>query len=178
MFRYLNKLVDEFITDKRTADQHKHDLRRTSLVVFNIIVDCVRKGHFRGQSLIDVILDVSEVIEETTLMRTQMKEDESLYKRELVYWYVEDDDGKVQYRKPTKAKTFGQFRNKKNHCPAKSYAIELVAKAYRLDRISRYQDVKPEWTVAQLDKALDEKKITEDQWREGVRTIFDSNPVS
>lgn len=126
--------------DDETRLRHYNDMKHTSLMLFNKIVDALRnmqRGDGRGFSWIDTVLETSKIIEETTLMREQMRADEARYKQDLFDWHC-SDEGKVMYRIPNKVKTFAQFRNKKS-CKVKDYAIEVVTKMYRLDQINRKQ---------------------------------------
>ena len=131
-YRYMERLVCEFQDDDGVRLEHYNDLKFTSLTLFNTIVDGLRKG--RMASFVDVVLDASKVIEETTLMRVQMKGDEKMYEEQLVYWHLRDD-GKMCYRIPNKVNSFEAFRKKKS-CKAKDYAVEIVTKMYRLHCIN------------------------------------------
>ena len=73
----------------------------------------------------DAVLEASNIIEETTLMREQIKSDEAAFKLDMIYWYLEDDLEKMTYRIPSKVVTFDRLRDKKSN-KAKDYAIEIV----------------------------------------------------
>jgi hypothetical protein len=119
------------------AIKHYNDIKHTAMLLFNAIIDCIRRGSFNGLSFVDYVLGVSEVIEETTLMRSQLETDENMYKRDLIHWYVEGEGVVAKgYRTPSKVKTFKAFRNKKKN-KAKDIAFEFVTKMYRLDQINR-----------------------------------------
>lgn len=119
------------------AIKHYNDLKHTSMLLFNALIDCIRCGSFRGFSFVDYVLRVSDVIEETTLMRSQLKNDELKYSVELIHWYVEGEGVVTRgYRTPSKVKTFKAFRNKKSN-KAKDIAFEIVTKMYRLDQVNR-----------------------------------------
>ena len=137
-FRNTHKLVNEFMEPNTSlAIKHYNDLKHTTMLLFNTIIDHLRRKGFQGFSFIDYVLSVSGVIEETTLMRDQMKVDESNYKHELVYWYIEGEGERSSgYRLPTKVKTFKAFRSK-NRNKAMDVAFDFVTKMYRLDRINR-----------------------------------------
>lgn len=120
----------EFHNDDETRLLHYNDLKYASLTLFNAIVDALRKGTFDGLSFVDEVLKASKVIEPTTLMRDQMNGDESMYKRELIHWHLEDD-GKMMYRIPNKVNSFKAFRSKKS-CKVKDFSVEIVTKMYRL----------------------------------------------
>ncbi len=113
---------------------HYHDLKYTSLVIFNELVAGVRRGTFKD--IYRKVLETSKVIEESTLMEERMKIDINFYKSELIRWHVDEGRDKMAYRIPTMAKTFVQFRNKKS-CYMKDYAIEIVTKMYRIDMEDR-----------------------------------------
>lgn len=130
-FRYIAKTVREF--QGGLVRDHYHDLRYTSLILFNEIVSGIRRGSFKD--LYRKVLDTSKVIEETTLMEEQMRDDINTYKTELIHWH-HNDDGKMCYKIPRMAKTFEAFRDKKS-CKAKDYAVEIVTKMYRLDQEDR-----------------------------------------
>ena len=130
-YRYIQKVVREF--QGGLVRDHYNDLRYTTLMLFNAIVDGLRKG--RMPSFVDIALATSKKIEETTLMRDQMKEDEAMYKRELIYWHLESDREKMTYRIPNKVNSFEGFRKKKS-CKVKDYAVEIVTKMYRLHCIN------------------------------------------
>ena len=135
-FRYLQKIVREF--QGGLVRDHYHDLKHTALTLFNAIVDDLRRGFFEV-SWVDLVLDTSKIIEETTLMRMQMEIDVSTYRRELIHWHL-DDDNKMLYRVPNKVDTFDMFRNKKS-CKVKDYAIEVVSKMYRIHQMDVTMDV-------------------------------------
>jgi hypothetical protein len=132
----MRNLVNEF-QDDNTRDTHYNDLKYTCLVLFNELVVLLRKGVFpRGHpGIFRKVLETSKVINETTLMEEQMKEDIKTYTNELFYWH-HDDDQKICYRIPRMAKTFAAFRDKKS-CKVKDFAIEIVTKMYRLDQQDR-----------------------------------------
>jgi hypothetical protein len=119
------------------AIKHYNDLKHTSMLLFNAIIDRLRNRGFDGFSFVDYVLTVSSVIEETTLMREQMKVDESNYKHDLVYWYIEGEGSReAGYRLPTKVKTFHAMARKKKN-KAMDVAFDFVTKMYRLDQINR-----------------------------------------
>ena len=132
-FRYIEKLVCEFNEDDGERLKHYNDLKYTSLITFNEIVVGVRKGNMKD--IYRKVLETSKIIEETTLMEERMRDDINMYKRELIYWHLDDGDGKMCYRIPRLAKTFIAFRKK--DCKAKDYAIEIVTKMYRIDQEER-----------------------------------------
>ncbi|CAB9500265.1 expressed unknown protein [Seminavis robusta] len=137
-WRYIHDLVNEFQEPNTSlAKRHYNDVKYTSLMLFNKIVDALRKrqrGDGAGCSWFDTVLEASKIIEETTLMREQMRDDEARYKQDLINWHC-SDEGKMMYRIPNKVKTFKQFRKKT--CKVKDYAVEIVTKMYRLDQINR-----------------------------------------
>lgn len=124
-YRYIQKVVREF--QGGLVRDHYKDLKYTCLILFNKIVDGLRKGNLGGISFVDTVLEASNIIEETTLMREQIKSDEAAFKRDMIYWYLEDDLEKMTYRIPSKVDTFDRFRDKKSN-KAKDYAIEIVTK--------------------------------------------------
>jgi hypothetical protein len=85
---------------------------------------------------VDAVLEASNIIEGTTLMRDQIKGDEARHKQDMIDWYLGEDWQKMAYRMPSKADTFERLRDKKSS-KAKDYAIEIVTKMYRLDCIDR-----------------------------------------
>ena len=85
-------------------------------------------------SFVDAVLKASDVIEETTLMREQMRGDEATYKRELIRWHLDSDHEKMSYRILRKVNSFAGLRKK--DCKVKDYAVEVVTKMYRLHAIN------------------------------------------
>lgn len=148
-FRHVNKLVNEFIEPNAAlAKQHHNDLRCTALTLFSATVDGPRKG--RMLSFVDAILDASKVIEETTVMREQMKGDEAAHKKELIYWHLESDRDKMTHGIPNKVNSFAGFQNKKS-CKVKDCAIvkgatDLIKTQRKLKKIALKQ---PSWFVGQ-----------------------------
>ena len=137
-FRYIHKLVNEF-QEPNTAHAIKHynDLKHTVMLLFNALIDRLRNRGFHGFSFVDYVLTVSNVIEETTLMRKQVESDESDYKRDLIHWYIEGEGAReAGYRLPTKVKTFHAMAKKRRN-KAKDIALDFVIKMYRLDQINR-----------------------------------------
>ena len=132
----MEKLVCEFHQDDETRLKHYNDLKYTSIILFNAVVDSLRKSSVSNTSWIETVLKTSDVIEETTLMREQAKGDESAYKQELHNWHLVEDNEKMLYRIPNKVKTYVQFRNKKR-CKAKDLVVEFVTKLYRIDMQNR-----------------------------------------
>ncbi len=132
-FKYMEKLVCEFSDDDDTRRKHYHDLKYTSLVIFNMLVKNLRHGLIKD--IYRTVLETSKVIEETPLMEEQMRGDIDAYKRELIYWHIEEGKEKMCYRIPNMAKTFTAFRKKR--CKVKDYAIEIVTKMYLLDQKDR-----------------------------------------
>jgi len=78
-YRCIQKVVREF--QGGLVRDHHYDLRHTTLMPFNAIVNGIRKG--RMPSFVDIALATSKKIEETMSMREQMKDDEAMCKREF-----------------------------------------------------------------------------------------------
>ena len=139
-FQYIHRLVGEFQEPNTShAKQHENDLKYSSLILYNHIVNELRKPGKTLDAWVDVVLKVSEVIEETTLMRDQMKDDVLAYKNDITRFYFGEE---MAYRIPKMVKTFKAFRMKKRN-KVKDYAIEIVTKMYRIDRVNR-QELKQE----------------------------------
>lgn len=47
-------------------------------------------------------LEASDIIEETTLMRDQIRADEAAHKRDMTYWCLEDDLEKTTHKEEKK----------------------------------------------------------------------------
>lgn len=60
-------------------------------------MDGLCKGNLGAVPFVDAALEASNVTEETTLMREQIKGDEATYKQDMIYWYLEDDMEKMTY---------------------------------------------------------------------------------
>ena len=84
-------------------------------------------------SFVDAVLGTSKVIEETTLVREQMKDDEATHKKELVCWHLESDREKMAHRIPNKVKSFLGLRRK--DCKVEDHAVEIVVKMCRLHSV-------------------------------------------
>ena len=140
-FQYIHRLVGEFQEPNTShAKQHENDLKYSSLMLYNHIVSGLRSyGSKAKGSWVDIVLKASDVIEETTLMREQMKDDEAAYKNDLRDFYFGQE---MQYRLPSKVRTYKAFRMKKSN-KVKDYAVEIVTKMYRIDRVNR-QEMKQE----------------------------------
>lgn len=76
------KVVREF--QGGLVRDHYKDLKHACLILFNKNVDGLRKGNLGGISFVDAVLEASNVIEETTLMREQIKSDEAAFKRDVI----------------------------------------------------------------------------------------------
>lgn len=61
---------------------------------------------------VDTVLNVSDVIEETTLMKSRIRADEDNYKRQIMDYYYNDD---IQYRRPNAASDVKAFQRKKTN---------------------------------------------------------------
>lgn len=153
-YHFIKKTVDEFQQpNTATANKHYHDLKTTSLKLYNEICGSLKNGTFGGLKWVDVVLEASDVIEETTLMREQMKVDVQTYERDIINYYLHDHDtfmmphaigtvnkGRSNERKLTVKQALRKFRDARDTKP-KSWAIEVVTKMYRLDCINR-QDMR------------------------------------
>ena len=60
--------------EKTTVAKHEADLKHSVLTLYNRISDWLCHPG-KGVNFVDVVLEASDVIEETTLMRHEMKED-------------------------------------------------------------------------------------------------------
>lgn len=125
-FRYIKRVVEEFQEpNTATAKLHEKDLKYTSIRLFNTIVDGLRAGGV--PPLVNIVLDTSKIINETTMMRSMIAQDEASYRRALEDWHLTGGC----YRIPTKIATFHQLR-KKRSCKVKDCVIEMVTKLYRI----------------------------------------------
>lgn len=103
-YRYIQKVAREF--QGGLVRDHYKDLKYTCLILFNKIVDGLRKGNLGGISFVGTVLEASNVIEETTLI----KSDEAAFKRDMIYWYLEDELEKMTHRIPSKVDTIDRFQ--------------------------------------------------------------------
>lgn len=78
--RCMERLVCDFHEDDKLRLEHCNDLKCTMLAPFNAIAEGLRKGQM--PSFVDTVLGTSKVIEETTLMREQMKDDNATHAQE------------------------------------------------------------------------------------------------
>lgn len=109
-------------------------------------------------SFVDIVLKTSNIFEETTLVRQQMRGDKAMHKRDLVQWHLEND-GKMLCRIPDKADSFERLRDKKS-CKAKDFTVKIITKMHRLDRKNRKemreeldQTQQPEMTLVHVSSA-------------------------
>ena len=125
-FRYIHRLVGEFQEpNTATVKHHEHELRYDCLRFYNKLVGALRDGSFNRLSFTDAVLEESNLIEETTLMRGKVERSASMYKTQLRRFYFEESEGYMHdYRLPNKAKTFKQFIKKNNQ--VKQCACEIV----------------------------------------------------
>jgi hypothetical protein len=100
------------------------------MVLFNFTAKGLRSGSMG--SFIDKVLETSKVIEESTLMRQQMRGDEAAYKQDMMEFYYGQE---MQYRKPSQVNSF-KASSKKKSCKPKDFAIEITTKMYRLHCIN------------------------------------------
>ena len=181
-FRYIHKLVNEFHEpNSAIAVEHYNDLKHAMMLLFNALIDRLRNRGFHGFSFVDYVLTVSNVIEETTLMRKQMESDESDYKRDLIHWYIEGEGAReAGYRLPTKVKTFHAMAKKKRN-KAKDIALDFVTKMYRLDQINRKQMLEEmagsnleeeEETIESINKLYDDDIIGREEYYVRMRAMF------
>lgn len=126
-FRYIQKTIRQL--QGGLLPDHYHDLKYCSLTLFNAIVEELRCGSL-SDSWIDIVVNASTVMKETTLTRVQMQADVAQWKDALIHWHL-NDTGKMLYRIPTRVDTFHRLRNKKS-CKVKDCVIEIVTKLYRL----------------------------------------------
>lgn len=149
VFRYIKKVVDEFQTPNTLiAITHYDDLKRTSLKLYNEICIALKFGKLGGLDWVDVVLTASDVIEETTLMRAQIRADVNSWTTDIVDYYTLHDapmmacaigsvrKGRRDERKLSAREALDKFRDAKSTKP-KDWAIEAVTKMYRLDYTSR-----------------------------------------
>lgn len=115
-YKYMQKVVCEFQDDDEIRLNHYNDLKYTSMMLYNMIVKGLRSG--RMGSFVDKVLEVSGVIEETTLMQQQIRADEATYKGDMMDFYYGQD---MQYRIPNQVNSFSSFRNKKSNKPKDYY---------------------------------------------------------
>lgn len=133
-YRFIRKTVNEFQEPNTAlAKNHYHDLKYSAFVLYNTITNKLKKGTIHNDFFVDTVIGASKVIEETTLMRQQIKVDERMYKEDIIDFYFNEEQ---EYRKPNAAKDLKAFQIKKPN-KVKDCAIEIVAKMYRLDCINR-----------------------------------------
>lgn len=126
------------VTCSVSGKAHINDLRHTSLTLRNSLIQWLRTGGNRPFSIIDEILTISKIIEETTLTREKTGWLESYYKRQLVNKYFDEGaDYGHQYRLPNKTNNFKAFGRKTDF--VKDAAITMVLEMYEQDQINRQE---------------------------------------
>ena len=119
------------------AKQHEQDLKYMTLVLYNSIINGLRKANFR--SFFDVVVETSQFIEGSDYVKERDRSLECTMKQSLRYFYFEDsDDYRFDHRRPTKADTFKRFASKKTN-RVKDCAITFVMEMYKQDRIKQQQ---------------------------------------
>lgn len=92
--RGVHKLVGKFQEPNTwLAKSHEQDLRFTSLTLYNSIIDALREGRgiTCGISIIDKVIEVSDIIEETTLTKEKIGRLETYYyKQSLIRFYFRE----------------------------------------------------------------------------------------
>lgn len=163
------RVVKEFEEEHFKQNKiHYEDLKKSSMMLYNDICRRIRSGAGSG-SFVDVVVKASNVIEETTLMRDRIKGDEKTYMNRMMEYY----NGDVEVKRPYAVSNVKTFQMRENM--VKDMAIEIVTKMYRIwheERLVRYEDVKPDWSVKEIDKAYDEKRISKDQWCKAIREVY------
>lgn len=128
-FRYIKKTVEEFQTPNTTvAKTHYEDLKRASMMLYNELARRLRSGATGSKFFVDVVLKASNVIEDTTLMREFIKDDENRYKQRMIDYYHGEE---MEYKVPYAVSNVEAFRNKKTNM-VKDTAVEVVTKMYRI----------------------------------------------
>lgn len=140
-------------TTSEVGKRHQQDLRYTALILRNELTQWLRKGRGTGKfSMIDEIIRVSNVVEETTLTRTKLASLECHYKTFLVHAHFEEGaDYQHMHRLPNKTKSFKDLGLKKDY--VKEAAMTMVLEMHHLDQINR-KEMRPDEDLGLID--LDE----------------------
>ena len=136
------------------AKRHERDLRYAGLMLRNSMIDALRKGHgiTFDLSVVNKVLELSDVIEETTLTREKIGGLETHYKEGLVQKYFhEGSEYNNNYRLPNKTNNFKAFGRKTDF--VKDAAMTMVIEMYEIDQGYRKE---------LLEKVRGEKSIEKD----------------
>lgn len=111
---------------------HANDLKYTCLTLRNELIAWLRKAGCGKMNVIDRVLQISNVVEESTLTREKVGHLESYYKSVLLQKYFDEGaDYQHNYRLPNKA-TFKGFGNKRDF--VKDVAVTIVLEMYEIDQ--------------------------------------------
>ena len=99
-----------------------------SLLVYNNLVNYMRG--INSENCVRLVLNNSDVIEETTTMERRLQDDEVFGKKRIAEHYAEIDKNTKNFNLPVRVSNFKLFCVRDN--PIKDLAIELVVKMYHL----------------------------------------------
>jgi hypothetical protein len=156
--RGIHRLVGKYQEPNTSlAKKHEQDLRYTALTLRNEIIDELRNKASLTSSLIDKVLQISKVIEETTLTREKIGFLEDYYKRAIKkFYYEEGQDYKNNYRLPNKVDNFKAFVRKDDKI--KDAALVLIMEMYEQDQINR-KELAEEIDNQKKEKMIDVDKV-------------------
>lgn len=180
-FGYVFDVVSAFQIERDIRDEHVLDVKMSSLVLYNCLCHALRSGKLGALKAIDVVISYSDVIEETTLMKMRIEDDEQRYKNQITYKFINGPDAEVSgfpYAAVayTRMKSNGDtenvtalenFRHKDNII--KEYAIELATKMYHVYCESRLTEegIKEAW--GRYQKTQEKKNKRRRKKEEGRR---------
>ena len=90
--RHFKEVVEKCqVPNTSLAKTHYKDLVHCSRTLFNEIVRKLHNTHKGNRGFVDVVLNSSDVMEDTTLMRAFIKDDESKHMTDVWNFYYEHD---------------------------------------------------------------------------------------
>lgn len=162
--KYIWKVVREFENDKKIIRKHVDHLRYMVFILHNELSGWLKKPG-KKMDVMKVVLDKSDMIEETTLMEMQMKGKINNEKNHLLAQLEEECDYKVPYRHKTmedfyKGNNCTNFDNKVTES-----AVELVTAMYWIWEEAQLDNE----TVAGINKLYDIGRINQSEYYKLMR---------
>ena len=93
--RWIRDQVAKFEHMSYKINKHVLELEMTSLVLYNVMCHALKDARLRGLNCIDVVLDNSNIIEESTLTRSYMKLTEAAAKDQIINKYIHNIQSSV-----------------------------------------------------------------------------------
>lgn len=128
-FRLLKRAVETFqVPGTRTAKEHLHDLKFTTLRLYNAICKGLRTGDIG--CCVDIASTASNLITADSNMRQMLSTDEVNMKQLVFNFYLHEGEehGGFNYPIPKQVKSFTSLRDKDNK--VKDMALHIVIKMY------------------------------------------------